>query len=83
MDKIKLIKELDKLSVNVNPKNVFVIEYKGVRLTTRSNKSSWATLTAAKNALRLSLSNALSDWRKRLELIKELEEEGIIKYIKL
>lgn len=60
---------------------VFVVELEGKRLKFSSGKSSWRTIGAAKNALRNVLS--MGNWRERLEEIKKLEQEEIIKYIKL
>ncbi len=61
-----------------NSKPTYVIKYNDKHLSL-GKKSGWVSLSAAKNALRHHLPN-FSDWRKRLEIIKELEEQGIIKY---
>lgn len=58
---------------------IFVIEFEGKRLKFNSTKSAWTSLAAAKNALR----NAVWVKGDNLKLIKEMEDEGIIKYIKL
>jgi len=46
-----------------------------------SGKTSWASIGAAKNALRLHIPYISGG--KHLEVLKELEAEGIIEYIKL
>lgn len=83
----KIIEFLDGLLEKNTLKNVYVIEYKGQRLTMRSKKSSWATIGAAKNALRNELPSFYYEcpdtWRTRLKVLKELEDKEIIKYIKL
>ncbi len=83
----KIIEYLDELLEKSNPKNVYIIHYKGRRLTMPSNKSSWTTLGAAKNALRYAVPYFVQElpttWRDRLEVIKRLEEERVIKYIKV
>lgn len=81
----KVIGYLEELLEKSRPKDVYVIEYKGQRLTMPSNKSSWATLGAAKNALRYGMPYFYEYGVKnnRLEVIKELEDKEIIKYIKL
>ena len=84
--KAEIEKHLDELAERSKPKNVFVIEYKGERLTLTSRKSSWVTLAAAKNAIRYEVRNfrwGNSDWGSTLPVIENLEAEGIIKYIKL
>lgn len=83
----QIIDYLDELLEESTLKNVYVIEYKGARLTMGSRKSSWATLGAAKNALRNELPTFYHEcpdtWRTRLTVLKELEDKEIIKYIKL
>lgn len=80
----KIIKSLNSIKQQslLKSKDVFIVEYEGVRLTFESGKTSWNTIGAAKNALRNAIPS-LGDWRERLRLIKELENEGLIKYIKL
>lgn len=75
LDKLKRLKALSKA------KDVYVIEFEGERITVSSGKSSWASIGAAKNALRTNLH--MGHWRERLAELKKMEEEGIIKYIKL
>lgn len=84
----KVLEYLDELVESSLIKNVYVIEYKGVRLKMTSGKSSWVTIGAAKNALRNDLCTA--QWKRRWDRIegttvtlRDLEERGIIKYIKL
>lgn len=81
---LKYLKELAGVSVL---KDVFVVEFKGKRLVMTSNKSSWKTLGAAKNALRNEIPSFYYEcpdtYRDRLKVIKELEDKEIIKYIKL
>ena len=49
-----------------------------------SGKNSWTTIRAAKNALENSLITPLDKlWEDQLEIIKELEREGIITYKQL
>ena len=83
----KILGYLDKVLERSSPKNVYVIEYKGKNLTMCSGKSSWATVGAAKNALRGDIPSfwreCPDDYRDRLPIIKALEDKGIIKYIKL
>jgi len=78
------LKELASVSVL---KDVYVVEYKGKRLVMTSNKSSWKTLGAAKNALRNEIPSFYREcpdtYRDRLKIIKDLEDKGIIKYIKI
>ncbi len=78
------LKELASVSVL---KDVYVVEYKGKRLVMTSNKSSWKTLGAAKNALRHEIPSFYREcpdtYRDRLKIIKDLEDKGIIKYIKI
>lgn len=82
-----VLSELDKLAITSVLKNVYVVEYKGTRLVMKSGKSSWATLGAAKNALRHSLSYFKYNWRSSnedlLSIIHNLEKSGVIKYLKL
>ena len=77
----ELIKKLDSLSDN-KPKQVWSVYYKNNILTFPSGKSSWSSIGASKNALRNYL-YPVGDWRKRLEEIKKLEDEELIKYVKL
>lgn len=83
----EIIGYLNVLAGNSIPKNVYVIEYNGVRLTMGSRKSSWVSIGAAKNALRNELPSFYYEcpdtYRTRLKVLKELEEKEIIKYIKL
>ena len=83
----KILEYLDELVEKNTLKNVYVIEYKGSRLTMASRKSSWASLGAAKNSLRNELPSFYHEcpdtWRDRLKVLKELEDKEIIKYIKL
>lgn len=77
----KIIERLKELKSRSNVKDVWVIEFEGVRLSFISGKGSWLSLSAAKNALRNNIS--MGNYRDRLPAIKSLEDEGIIKYIKL
>lgn len=87
--KEKIVEYLDELADKSILKDVYVIEYKGKRLVMGSNKSSWKTLSAAKNALRYDIPRRLlydlplEEARRKLETLKELEDKEIIKYIKL
>lgn len=75
--KKKLLERLEQIKTFDTP--VYVVTFKGRRLKMASGKSSWHTITAAKNGLR---NNCHID-RGYLEVLKELENEGIIEYIKL
>lgn len=75
--KSKILKRLSEIQTFDTP--IYVVTFKGRRLKMASGKSSWGSITAAKNALR----NNIPSYREQLPLIKELEEEGIIEYIKL
>lgn len=84
----KVLDYLDELVESSFIKNVYVIEYRGVRLKMSSGKSSWVTIAAAKNALRNDLSTA--QWKRRWDKsfsttveLRELEERGIITYVKI
>lgn len=83
----KILEYLDELLERNTLKNVYVIEYKGKRLIMGSKKSSWNTLGAAKNALRHEVPSFYYEcpdtWRNRLKILKDLEDRGVIKYIKL
>ncbi len=85
--KENIVAYLDKLAERSVLKNVYIIEYNGKRLVMDSNKSSWKTLGAAKNAIRYDIPSFYREcpdtYRDRLEIIKELEDKEIIKYIKL
>jgi hypothetical protein len=81
---LKYLKELAGVSTL---KDVYVIEFKGTRLVMTSKKSSWKTLSAAKNAIRYEIPTFYQEcpdtYRDRLKVIKELEDKEIIKYIKV
>lgn len=85
--KKEILKYLKELAGVSTLKDVYVIEFKGVRLVMGSNKSSWKTLGAAKNALRNEIPTFYQEcpntYRDRLKVIKELEDKEIIKYIKI
>lgn len=85
--KKEILKYLKELAGVSTLKDVYVIEFKGVRLVMTSNKSSWKTLGAAKNALRNEIPTFYHEcpttYRDRLKVIKELEDKEIIKYIKI
>jgi hypothetical protein len=72
----EILKELDKFTQEAKP--TWVIKYNNKHVSV-GKKSGWITITAAKNALRHWLPN-FDNWRKRLEIIQELEEQGIITY---
>lgn len=74
--KEEILKELDKFTQEAKP--TWVIKYNGKHVSV-GKKSGWISLGAAKNALRHWLPN-FTDWRKRLEIIQELEEQGVITY---
>jgi hypothetical protein len=76
----EIIKRLEEIKSTSKVKDIWAIEYDGIRLSF-SPKSSWSSIGAAKNALRLRMS--MGHWRDRLAEIKKLEDEGVIKYIKL
>jgi len=78
----QLTDNLDKLIGVGKPKEVWAVYYKENLIVFPSKKSSWASIGAAKNALRNYL-YPVGDWKIRLEEIKKLEDEGIIKYVKL
>lgn len=80
--KKQLTDRLDLLIGVGKPKEVWAVYYKEHLIVFPSKKSSWATIGSAKNAVRNYL-YPVGDWRTRLEEIKKLEYEGIIKYIKL
>lgn len=81
---LNYLKELAEVSIL---KDVYVVEFKGNRLVMGSNKSSWKTLSAAKNALRNEIPSFYYEcpdtYGDRLKIIKELEDKEIIKYIKI
>lgn len=85
--RVKIVKHLKELAEVSVLKDVYVIEFKGNRLVMSSNKASWKTLNAAKNALRNEIPafyrECPEDWQDRLKVIKELEDKEIIKYIKI
>lgn len=74
--KKEIIKRLKRYQLEDNAP-LFVIELEGKRLKFNSTKSAWTSLTGAKNALRVVLST------EDLKLIKELEDEGVIKYVQI
>jgi len=74
--KEEIIEALDKFQKESKP--TWVIKYNNSHLSV-GKKSGWISLSAAKNALRHHLPS-FSDWRKRLEIIKELEDTGVITY---
>ena len=76
----KLLNALDLVQTFDTP--IYVVTYNGRRLKMASGKSSWGSISAAKNALRNRLPN-IANYREQLPAIKELEDEGIIEYIKL
>lgn len=78
--KLNLIKALEFVETFETP--IYVIVFKGRRLKMSSGKSSWGSISAAKNALRNRLPY-ITNYRQRLPAIKELEDEGVIEYIKL
>lgn len=59
-------------------KPTWIIKYNDRRISV-GKKSGWISISAAKNGLRHWLPR-FSDWSKRLEIIQELEEQGIITY---
>lgn len=61
---------------------IYVVTFKGRRLKMASGKSSWGSITAAKNALRNQLPYIVGR-KEQLPVLKELEVEGIIEYTKL
>nr|DAI89497.1 MAG TPA: CPT (Cm) phosphotransferase (CPT) [Caudoviricetes sp.] len=73
LDRLEQIKTVDAF--------VYAVNFKGNRLKMGSGKSSWASIGAAKNALRIQIPSISGG--KHLEILKELEAEGIIEYIKL
>ena len=75
-----LLEKLDKIQTFDTP--IYVVTFRDRRLKMASGKSSWASITAAKNALRNQLPHIVN-YREQLPAIKELEDEGIIEYIKL
>lgn len=83
----KILGYLDELVEVSVIKNVYIIEYKGIRLKMPSGKSSWASIGAAKNALRNAMPSYERSWRSTNEdttvTLRSLEERGVIKYIKL
>ena len=76
-----IIKRLNEIASNSVVTDVWIIEYEGKRLSFTSGKGSWLKIGSAKNALRGHIS--MGNFRERLKAIKELEEQGVIKYIKL
>jgi len=76
----EIVTKLNSIASASKSKEVYVIEYNNTRLSFNS-KSSWSTIGAAKNALRLRMD--MGHWRERLAEIKKLEDEGVIKYVKL
>lgn len=80
--KQQLTNKLDQLIGVGKPKEIWAVYYKLNLIVFPSKKSSWSSIGAAKNALRNYL-YPVGDWRTRLEEIKSLENEGVIKYVKL
>lgn len=80
--KQQLINKLDQLLGIGKPKEIWTVLYKEHLIVFPSKKSSWSSIGSAKNALRNYL-YPVGDWRTRLEEIKSLENEGVIKYVKL
>lgn len=80
--KEQLINKLDLLVGVAKPKEVWAVYYKLNLIVFPSKKSSWNSIGAAKNALRNYL-YPIGDWKTRLKEIKELEDDEIIKYVKL
>ena len=78
----QILESLDSLIGVGKPKEVWAVYYKDNLIVFPSKKSSWATIGAAKNALRNFL-YPVGDWRNRLDEIRKLEDSGIIKYLKL
>jgi len=76
----KLLQALEKIQTFDSP--IYAVTFKGRRLKMASGKSSWASITAAKNALRNQLPYTTSR-ETDLCAIKEFEDEGIIEYVKL
>lgn len=74
--KEEIIEALNKFQKQSKP--TWVIKYNNSHLSV-GKKSGWISLSAAKNALRHHLPR-FSDWDKRLEIIKELEDTGVITY---
>ena len=75
----ELLEALEKFTIE--PKPTWVIKYNNKHISV-GKKSGWISLGGAKNALRHWLPS-FRDWQKRLEIIKELEEQGVIKYEKI
>ena len=73
LDRLEQIKTVDAF--------VYAVNFKSKRLKMSSGKSSWSPIGAAKNALRIQIPYISGG--KHLEVLKELEAEGIIEYIKL
>ena len=80
--KKQIIDKLDQLIGAGKPKEIWSVYYKLNLIVFPSKKSSWASIGAAKNAIRNYL-YPVGDCKTRLEEIKKLEDEGIIKYVKL
>lgn len=74
--KEQIIETLNRFQKESKP--TWVINYNGNHLSV-GNKSGWISISAAKNALRHHLPS-FTDWRKRLEIIKDLEDTGVINY---
>lgn len=77
----QILTKLRQLKANSKSDEVWVVEFDGKRLSFASGKGSWKNIGAAKNALRNTMS--MGNWRERLAELKKLEDEGIIKYVKL
>ena len=74
--KQQIIEALENFQKQSHP--TWVIKYNNNHLSV-GKKSGWISISAAKNALRHHLPS-FNDWRKRLEVIKELEDSGVITY---
>jgi hypothetical protein len=89
----EIIQHLEDLLEENNKQGAYITLFKGKRLKLRSGKGVWVSLAAAKNAIRNEVPTfyvvkdanrtAEADWKQKLRIIKELENEGIIQYEKL
>lgn len=80
--KQQLTTRLNSIASNSKIKDIWCIEYNNTRLSFSSGKSSWPSIGAAKNALRNAV-YGIGNHRERFPVLKQMEDEGIIKYIKL
>lgn len=84
MELTKVLKRLD--SFVVDETNSYAVQYKGKRIKMPSGKSVWATIGAAKNAVRVAVGHSVArdaGFSGTPELFKYLEDTKLIEYVKM